>query len=308
MANELKEFNPNDIIEQPLDLKKYIIELTEALKNDKDVYESLKPLGLTNKEVRENIGKLADYQADFNVCKKCPGFDKCPKQMRHVSMYVYKDGDYITTRSEPCKKYIEEMELDSKYVAKDFPPEWKKSKLKKLDLSNNRKPLIKDFIEIANGHSHKWLFVKGNHKVGKSFVLVTFANEFIALGLGQVAVINAAKQFKAIADNAYSNKELFAKSIKILSNVPLLVIDDFGQEYKNELIRDQVVIPILNERSHTDKPTFFSSEFTISEIQKLYSIGKNGGDIRGKQLGNLLHEMCGEEYDLTGVSIYKKKK
>ena len=304
--NELKEFNSKDIISRKVDMKQLIEELVAALKTDKDVYESLKPLGLTNKEVRDNIGKLADYQEDFNICKKCPGFDKCPKKTPHISTYVYKDGSYLTTRSEPCKKLIEEMELDSKYVAKDFPSEWKKSVLKNLDLSENRRPLIKEFVNIAKGKSHRWLFVKGNHKVGKSFVLVTFANEFVALGLGQVAVINATKQFKNLADIAYSDKETFKKTVDLLSNVPLLVIDDFGQEYKNELIRDQIVLAILNERAHQDKPTFFSSEFTIAEIQSLYSIGRNGGSIRGKQLGNLLKDMCEKEFDLTGASIYRK--
>ena len=304
--NELKEFNSKEILNKTFDMKKLIEELVSALKADKDVYESLKPLGLTNKEVRDNIGKLADYQEDFNICKNCPGYEKCPKKTPHISTYVYKDGSYLTTRSEPCKKMIEEMELDSKYIAKDFPQEWKKSVLKNLDLSENRRPLIKEFVNIIKGKSHKWLFVKGNHKVGKSFVLVTFANEFVALGLGQVAVINANKQFKNLADIAYSDKDTFKKTIDLLSNVPLLIIDDFGQEYKNELIRDQIVLAILNERAHQDKPTFFSSEFTIQEIQQLYSIGRNGGAIRGKQLGNLLKDMCEREYDLTGASIYKK--
>ena len=304
--NELKEFNSKDILEGKVDMKKYIEKLVAELKADNDVYESLKPLGLTNKEVRDNIGKLHDYEEDFNVCKKCTGFDKCPKKEMHISMYIYKDGNYITTRSEPCKEFIKEMAIESKYIAKDFPPEWRKSLVKNLDLSENRRPLIKEFVNIAKGKSNKWLFVQGNHKVGKSFVLVTFANEFVALGRGKVAVINASKQFKGLADIAYSDKEGFKKTIDLLSSVPLLVIDDFGQEYKNEFIRDQIVIPVLNERAHADLPTFFSSEFTIKEIQELYSIGKNGGAIRGKQLGKLLTDMCEKEYDLTGASIYKK--
>ena len=303
---DMKEFNAKDILEENINMKKYIEELVLALKADKEVYESLKPLGLTMKEVRDNIGRLHDYQEDFHVCKDCPGFSKCPKKEKHISVYVYKEGNYITTKSEPCKEFIKEMEIESKYVAKDFPAEWRTSVLKNLDLSENRRPLIKEFVNIAKGKSNKWLYVLGNHKVGKSFVLVTFANEFVALGRGKVAVINAAKQLKNIADMAYSDKEGFKSAIELLENVPLLVIDEFGQEYKNELIRDQIVIPVLNARSHKELPTFFSSEFTIKEIQQLYSVGKNGGAIRGKQLGTLLTEMCEKEYDLTGASIYRK--
>lgn len=305
--NELKEFDSKDIIKRNVDMKKLIEELLTALKADKDVYDSLKPLGLTNKEVRDNIGKLADYQEDFNICKNCPGFDKCPKKEKHISTYVYKDGNYLTTRSEPCKKFIEEMASESKYLVRDFPAEWRKSTLKNLDLSNNRRPLIKDFVNIVNGKApKKWIYVKGNHKVGKSYILVVFANEFVRLGLGQVAVINAAKQFKSIADMAYEDKEGFKMTIEALAKVPLLVIDDFGQEYKNELIRDQIVIPLLNERAHNDRLTMFSSEFTIQEIQQLYTLRGNGGSIRGKQLGSLLTDMSEKEYDLTGASIYRK--
>ena len=304
--NDLKEFNPKDILDENVDMKKYIEKLLADLKADQDVYESLKPLHLTNKEVRDNVGKLHDYQEDFNTCKACPGFDKCPKKNKHISISVYKEGGYIETRSEPCEKLLKEIEIESKYLAKDFVPEWRNSRLKNLDLSENRRPLIKEFVNITKGKSNKWLFVKGNHKVGKSFVLVTFANEFVELGLGKVAVINAAKQFKNLADIAYSDKEGFKSTIELLSTVPLLVIDEFGQEYKNEFIRDQIVIPVLNARAHSELPTFFSSEFTIKEMQQLYSIGKNGGAIRGKQLGSLLTDMCEKEYDLTGASIYRK--
>ena len=37
-------------------------------------------------------------------------------------------------------------------------------------------------------------------------------------------------------------------------------------------------------------------------------VGKTGGEIRAKQLANILEEMCAKEFDLTGVSIYRKKR
>ena len=307
MANdELKTFNPKDIIQDKMDMKSYADNLLEALRADTEVYELIKPFGLSRGEVRENIGKLNDFREDYNICKNCPGYDKCPKAEKHISIYVCKDGNYLTTRSEPCKKAIEKAKIDAQYIYSDFPSEWKKSTLKKLDLSENRRPLIKEFVNIVKGKSNRWLYVIGNHKVGKSYVLVTFANEFIAMGLGKVGIIDATIKFKELADCAYKQKELLNNEIQTLSTLPLLVIDDFGEEYKNEFIRDQIVIPVLNERCHNDRPTFFASDFTINEIQRLYSVGKNGGDIRGKQLGKILLGMCEKEFDLTGASIYKK--
>ncbi len=306
MSDELKTFNPKDIIQDKIDMKSYAEKLLDALRADTEVYELIKPLGLTNREVRENIGRLNDFREDYNICKNCPGYDKCPKAEKHISTYVCKDGNYLTTRCEPCKKAIEKAKIDAKYLFNDFPAEWKKSTLKKLDLSENRRPLIKEFVNIAKGKSNRWLFVTGNHKVGKSYVLVTFANEFIAMGLGQVGVINAVTKFKELADISFKQKEYFNEQVNALCTLPLLIIDDFGEEYKNEFIRDSIVIPILSERNHNNLPTFFSSDFTIKEIERLYSVGKNGGEIRGKQLGKIILEMAEKEFDLTGASIYKK--
>lgn len=304
--SEMKEFNKTDIVAEEVDMKTYINKLVEALRNDAEVYGELKKLNLSVGEVRSNIAKLADYQQDYNTCKHCPGVDKCPKKTPHISIYVYKDGNYVTTRYEPCKKIMEQIRLDNKYLYRDFPSEWKDSRIKGMDLSETRRPVINQFREIVKGKSNRSVYLVGNHKVGKSFLLVTFANEFIALGKGQVAVINSNQRFKELADLSYNDKEEFSKQMLLLSKVPLLIIDDFGQEYVYEYLRDQVVMPILNERNKNNRLTFFTSEFTIKEIQKLYSVGKNGGEIRGKQLANILTDMCGEEFDLNGVSIYKK--
>ena len=161
-------------------------------------------------------------------------------------------------------------------------------------------------MKILTKEEYGWIFVKGNHKVGKSFLLVTFANEFINKNLGQAAVINARIRFKELADLSMTNPVEFSKNLFALSDVPLLVIDDFGDEYKNEYVRDQILMPILNEREKKDKITLFSSNYSIKEIQELYKVGKTGGEIRARQLANTLEEMCHEEFDLTGVSIYRK--
>ena len=303
---EVNSFSIKDIVNEEVDMKSYINKLVKELRDDIEVYELLRPLNLTMGEVRENIGKLTDYRMDYNYCKNCPGIEKCDKKTPHISMYVVKEGSFIAAKYEPCKKIMEQIKLDSRYLIADFPKEWKSSTFSTLDMSANRKPVIKTIINDINKGKTDWVFIKGNHKVGKSFLLVTAANEYIAVTNQQAAVLNARTRFKELADLSISNPTEFTKNIVALSNVGLLVIDDFGDEYKSEYIRDQILMPILLEREHQNKLTFFSSNYTMKEIQQLYSIGKSGGDIRAKQLVSILEEMCGEEYDLTGASIYRK--
>lgn len=303
----MKEFNAKEIINQEMDMRAYINKLLDDIRADIEVYEQIKKLNLTIGEVRENIAKLTDFKDDYNYCKNCPGVDACDKKTPHIAMKVLKDGNFITTQYEPCAKIMEQIRLDSRYLVRDFPSEWKSSTLKTLDLSVNRRPAIKEFAKILNGDSDRWIYVTGNHKVGKSFLLVTFANEFAAMGLGQVAVINCLDRIKKLSDLSYEDKEEFTRQIVALSKVPLLVLDGFGEEYKNEYIRDQIIIPILSEREHSSRLTFFTSDFTIKEIQQMYSLGKSSGEIRGKQLAKIITEMCEKEFDLTGAAIYKKK-
>lgn len=304
----MKEFDQKDILsnEETSEMKDYISKLVNELREDSEVYDHLKPLNLTVREVRENIAKLTDFKDDYNYCKKCPGLNECGKSTPHISMYVRKDGNFLQCEFEPCKKIMEKVQHDAHYLVADFPVEWKNSTLKSLDISELRKPVIKQFAKILNGDSSRWIYLKGNHKIGKSYLLVTFANEFVALNYGQVAIINATNRIKDLADLSYDNKEDFTRQMVALSDVPLLIFDDFGEEYKNEYIRDNIILPLLSEREHHSRLTFFTSEFDIDEIQQLYSVGKNSGEIRGKQLGNILREMCESEFDITGTSIYRK--
>lgn len=302
----MERLNPQSFVTNDVDMREYISQLVNELRNDMEIYERIKRLGLTNKEVRDNIARLTDFKNDFHYCKNCPGIDKCEKSIPHLQMVLIKDGTYLTSSYEPCDKIVEKIKLDNHYLYADFPEEWKYSSTKTMDKSENRRPVIKEFVKIVKGESSRWLYVLGNHKVGKSFMMVTFANDFVGAGMGQVAIINTPSRIKELVDLSYKDKEEFARRLLALSNVPLLMFDDFGEEYKNEYIRDTIMIPLLSEREHHNLLTFFTSEFTISEIQKMYSIGAASGEIRGKQLARLLKEMCIKEFDISGVSLYRK--
>lgn len=295
-----------DIEKDNNDYSSYIDKLVKELRDDQEVYEIIKPLNLNMKQVKDNIAKLTEFKNDYNYCKQCPGLDYCKKDNPRTSINIIKDGNYLNLNYSPCKKEIEKTKIDDSYVCFDFPEEWKKIGIKDLDLdtNKNRRLIIKQFLDIVKKTSNKWLYLMGNKKVGKSYILAALANEFIRYNLGRVAVVNYPKLSSFLADISYSNKDRFNTYMNLLKNVPLLIIDDFGDEYKNEYVRDNITIPLLNDRASNNKLTFFSSEFSIKDVSILNSIGKYSGPIRGKQLQNTLNSMCDKEIDLTGTVIY----
>ena len=97
--------------------------------------------------------------------------------------------------------------------------------------------------------------------------------------------------------------KLSDKKLELYSNIPILVLDDFGNEFKNDFVRDAILFPILSTRASKRLLTIFTSDFTISDIEALYSNTKAGA-IRAKQIAKLIQSMCDEEISLGDISIY----
>ncbi|MDY0345645.1 MAG: hypothetical protein WCX85_00385 [Bacilli bacterium] len=286
------------------ELDTYIEQMVDELRKDVEVYEVIKQtVNPTLKMVRENISKFIAFKEDFDYCRKCPGVDNCRKATPHLQMRLVNDDGIIERSFTPCHKILKRIEIDSKYIYADFPEEWKEASLKTLDKTSERNRIIRLFSQILQGNSTRWIYTRGGHRVGKSFLMATLVNDFIAAMRSSAAFINSANRIKEINDLSFSDKAEFAKKIVELSNIPLLILDDFGNEYKNDFIRDTIVLPILIERAKNQRLTFFTSDFSINEIGQLYETSKAGA-IRAKQLTRLLKEMAEEEFDLSGLSVY----
>lgn len=286
------------------ELDSYIDEMLEELRQDVEVYEIIKQtLNPTVKMVRENISKFMAFKEDYDYCRKCPGVENCRKATPHLQLKLVNDNGMIERVFTPCHKILKRIEIDSKYLYTDFPEEWKESSVKTLDKTTERIRVIKIFGQILQEKSSRWLYIRGGHRVGKSFLLATLVNDFIAAIKEPAAFIDSASRIKELNDLAFTDKDRFAKTMVELSTVPLLVFDDFGNEYKNDYVRDTIVLPILIERAKNRRYTFFTSDFSISEIAQLYETSKAGA-IRARQLSRLLKEMCEEEFDLSGISAY----
>ena len=90
-----------------------------------------------------------------------------------------------------------------------------------------------------------------------------------------------------------------------LKNAYLLVIDGFGNEYINDIVRDSVVIPLLQYRASNKKMTIFTSDFSLNDLITLYAKrDKSGNNIREKQLANILHSMIKDEIYTGYTSLY----
>lgn len=275
----------------------------EGLKNDPIVYDAISSkLGLTAKEVKANLAILLTYQEDVNYCQNCPGLDKCKKNNPYLMMDLEKRETLVVPSFSPCKEMLKLEEKKKMFFTYSFPENYLDNDLSSIDEGAIRNLAIYDLTLTTTGKKNKWIYLYGSTRSGKSYILATFAVKFAKShpGCAYVSCQSLLEKFKNLS---YSNKEEFDIYFDKIKNAPLLVVDDFGNEYKTEYTFSTYLLPLLDYRNKQGLRTFFGSSFSMKEIESLYK--DKIGPIYARQLKDILTRNCGNGFDIsTSLNLY----
>lgn len=284
----------------------------DTLLSMKQAYESCsaavkycKDIGIPDEEIDANIVKIFDFVCDVNYCKRCPGVKNCKKNNPLlVSKVVYKNN-VVSNQLVPCKALLRQMAFDKQFKVRDFPEDWLNKKLKDLDETLERKRALKKYVDFIKGGYSGWIYLNGGIGTGRSYFSAVISVDAANRNLGPICYLNCINRIREINDFAFAKKgNDFQLLIDRYSQVPILVLDDFGNEFKSEFVRDGILYPILSYRATHNLFTIINSDFTIEEIKTLYGLGNRAGEIRAKQIANLLINECGEEINLGDLKVY----
>lgn len=271
--------------------------------NCKKAVAYTKKLGIPDELVEENIDIFYDFAKDLNYCDKCPGIENCVKEDPHLcTKVIYNDG-IVERQLTPCKKLLEKMHLKNQFIVMDFDSDWLNSAIGKLNNNKGRTSALKKYREFIKNGNTNWLYMTGEHNTGRSFLAATIAVDAAKREKGPIAFINCTQRIKQLHDLNFKNTELFQKTMMAYCSVPILVLDDFGNEYKNDFVRDGIVFEILSKRASDKLFTIFTSDFTFDEIVTMYSTSK-ASTVRAKQIGRLLTNNAEEEINLGEIAVY----
>lgn len=296
---ELSLENSNEEIEKMYD---------EIISN-KELLSELEKIGITSKDViKDNVVKINDYLEDLKYCKNCKGVKNCKKSTRLLNTRLTYENGIVERQLEPCKFILDDLKAENLFYFKDFDDKYDASYFNKkdnLDTANSaRVNMIQSYAKnalssVSNG---KWFYITGVPRTGRTYCCIALAYKSIRNNK-TVSFINSSFRFKELSDLSMINKTKFDSMIKTLTECDILFIDDFGNEYKNDYIRDGILFQILYSRSNKHLVTVFTSDFSIDEVVTLYSLNK-AGTIRAKQIGNLIKSNIDEEFNFGEISIY----
>lgn len=290
---ELSLENSNEEIEKMYD---------EIISN-KELLSELEKIGITSKDViKDNVVKINDYLEDLKYCKNCKGVKNCKKSTRLLNTRLTYENGIVERQLEPCKFILDDLKVENLFYFKDFDDEIDSTILDNVDMNKIKKTIFQSFLKAMQKKDGKWFYITGSPRTGRTYFGIVLA--YSAINRGKtVSFINSSFRFKELSDLSMINKTKFDSMIKTLTECDILFIDDFGNEYKNDYIRDGILFQILYSRSNKHLVTVFTSDFSIDEVVTLYSLNK-AGTIRAKQIGNLIKSNIDEEFNFGEISIY----
>lgn len=277
-----------------------------------------KSLGMTQEVMENNIVKIYDFVRDINYCRKCPGLKKCTKENAYLTSKVTYNNGIVDTQLAPCRELLKRVSFERQFKIKDFPDEWLDARTTEYDVKggekNNDNP-IKQALESLTLYildkETRWIYLRGGNKTGKSYLAAAMVIDLAIKekpGKVPVCYINAPKRIRELCDLAKTKNEEFKNKLDLYCTIPVLVIDDFGNEYKNDYVRDAIINEIISSRCNKGLFTVFTSNFSLDEIQTLYAGNSNPvGSIMASRIVKTIKVMCArdKEIDFGDLPLYK---
>ncbi len=282
-------FRLND--EQLLRLKQDYI---NAL-SDKRFRSLIKELDADEDLLMKYTSRLTEAAAEFDNCKNCPGLSQCKNKIPGFLLSPKHDNKRITFSYNAChyklnEKYKDNIELF--YVPKAI----KDASLQDVYTKDkNRVGIIKAIknylVATRENRKEKGIYLYGNFGCGKTYLIAALFNELAKSGVKGVIV--------HFPELLRSLKESFGADYKerfyALKTAPVLLLDDIGAEYLTAWGRDEVLEPILQYRMDENLPTFFTSNFSLEELEKHLATASNNFErVKAKRIIERIKQLASE--------------
>ena len=246
---------------------------------DPDVAHFISQEGLSQTQIMQSLPKFNQFRLERD------------KFLQHKQDYVAKGYEPNLVMNEgfadvTYKETAELKEAQAKRAVSDrielvsMPRSYKDLRLEDISLDDISRgkvyEAIVDFLDNFQAIGSKGLYLYGDMGVGKSYMLAAMAHE-LSERLQVATTLLHFPSFVIDVRNAIASGSV-KEEIDRVKSVQVLIIDDIGAEQASSWVRDDVLQVILQYRMLEELPTFFTSNYNLTELERHFAQGKKGDE------------------------------
>ena len=257
---------------------------------------------LTPEAIRKGMSALLEFRMERDARKnhkevKAPGLEPCLEVHNGFILVNYK-------RTEEAIRQERERKRKRLIHSINMPKNIAEARFSDTALTPERQDVIGELLKFINSYKpnsteyQKGLYLAGPFGVGKTYMMGALANELSENGV-ETTLVNV-PTYSAEIKQAISTNTVEAKLVSI-KNTPILVLDDIGAEMNSAWFRDEVLMVILQHRMLQELPTFFTSNFTIDQLEAHFAHSNKGDQelLKAKRLVERIRFLA-KEYFVDG--------
>lgn len=238
-----------------------IKEIKEAIENNEEIKKALQ--GCSDDFILEHASLIYKALSDTEV------FDG-------YKMKISVEGDRLEWDYEPTTENTKREKLQREIIKKyTYELPQGQDKLYLIDLNQitwtkDKAPFAaigKNLINYFKANKPVkgcWLYGKSNS--GKTFASIALLNTLSRKGV-TVAYSNISFLVSKVNKTMSTWEESYSSIITSLNKADLLVIDDFGVQKTTSWFNENILLPILEYRSMSNKTTIFTSNVSLDELK-----------------------------------------
>ena len=257
---------------------------------------------LTPEAIRKGMSALLEFRMERDARKnnkevKAPGLEPCLEVHNGFILVNYK-------RTEEAIREERERKRKRLIHSINMPKNIAEARVSDTALTPERQDVIGELLKFINSYKpnsteyQKGLYLAGPFGVGKTYMMGALANELSENGV-ETTLVNV-PTYSAEIKQAIATNTVEAKLVSI-KNTPILVLDDIGAEMNSAWFRDEVLMVILQHRMLQELPTFFTSNFTIDQLEAHFAHSNKGDQelLKAKRLIERIRFLA-KEYFVDG--------
>ncbi|WP_217586935.1 primosomal protein DnaI [Lentibacillus saliphilus] len=262
--------------------KENYLKMKQAVLNDPEIKQFLAGYpDLPESVIEKNLIKLYEFSTQSKQCDQCASYQSCKNILKGYSPVLHIDNDDIHLSYEKCHTMIayeqaqkqREM-IQSLYVPKDIL----EATMDKLEPEAARSDAITETLRFLHDAQtdlpKKGIFFSGPFGVGKTYFLGAIANKLKENNISSMIIYmpELVREMKtSIKDDSINSK------IEYFKTADVLMLDDIGAETQSAWFRDEILGTILQYRMMEGLPVFFTSNYTLDQLEEQLAFSNRGG-------------------------------